>query len=264
MSVITISRGSFLGGKLLAQSLAKKLGYRSIDRKLIVKRATIAGLNQRQLHDALLKPPTLIDWIVSHHKYVYLALLQAALAEEVQEGKAVYHGFAGHLLLSDASPVFRVRIIAAEKLRLKMAQEHMHLSRKEAADKIREIDQQRRKWTQALYGVNWEDPSLYDMVLNLGRLFDIEEGADLIASIVRENKCLQWTARHQNSMKNFALASRIRASLATEFPAAKIYKVRAKKGLVSVSISLSTQDEILDVKRLVKKIPGVEKVEVNK
>jgi len=263
MSVITISRGSFLGGKLLAESLAKKLGYRSIDRKVIVEKAAINGLSQEQLHDALLKPPSLIDWIVSHHKYVYLALLQAALAEEVKDGNVVYHGYAGHLLLSEASPVFRVRVIATEKLRIQIVQEHMGLGSKEAAEKIKEIDQQRKKWTQALYGVDWEDPSLYDMVLNLGRLFDIEEGAEIIASMVKQHKCFQFTTEQQAALRDFALSSRVRANLATEFPAAKIYNVKANDGNVSITISLTGYDEVLDVKRVTGKIPGVKEIEVN-
>ena len=32
MPIITISRGSFSGGKMLAETLAKRLGYRSIER----------------------------------------------------------------------------------------------------------------------------------------------------------------------------------------------------------------------------------------
>jgi len=39
MAVITISRGSFSGGKMLAECLAEKLGYRCIDRDVIVEKA---------------------------------------------------------------------------------------------------------------------------------------------------------------------------------------------------------------------------------
>ena len=57
MSVITISRGSFSGGKMLAECLAHRLGYRCVDRDVIVERAAASGVSQDELLDALLKPP---------------------------------------------------------------------------------------------------------------------------------------------------------------------------------------------------------------
>jgi cytidylate kinase len=206
MSVIAISKGSFLGGKLLARSLAKKLGYRCIDREVIVKQAAIAGVKPQKLRNALMEPPGLFDRLIDYHKYVYLSMLQAALANQVKDGKVVYHGYVGHLLLSDASPVFRVRVIASNELRLKMAQERLNLTRKAAAAHIQKKDQQRKKWTQALYGVDWEDPSLYDMVFNLGRLFEVEEASEIIASMVKEHSCFRFTSRQQAALKDFALA----------------------------------------------------------
>ena len=111
MSVITISRGSFSGGKMLAECLSQELGYRCVDREVIVERAAAHGVSQEELRDALQKPPTFLERI-QHKKYLYLVLIQAALIEEVRTGKAVYHGNAGHLLLKGGPHILRVRIIA--------------------------------------------------------------------------------------------------------------------------------------------------------
>jgi hypothetical protein len=241
------------------------LGYRSVDRKVVVEKAAAGGVSRKAVHDALLKPPSPFDWLESHLKNVYLVLLQAALAEEVQDGKVVYHGYAGHLLLRDAGPVFRVRIIATKELRLQMTQDHLGLEGEAALAHMQKVDQQRKKWTQALYGVDWEDPSLYDLVLNLGRLFDVEEASDIIASMVRKQKCLQSTPEQQSILRDFALASRVRASLAMELPALKLQEVKAKDGSVSISISASFADDheqLLDVEYMTGKVPGVKSVEV--
>ncbi len=79
----------------------------------------------------------------------------------------MYHGNAGHLLLKGGPHVLRVRIIAPMEFRLKMAQDRLKLSRAEALDYIARMDQDRRKWAQYLYGVDWGDPANYDIVLNL-------------------------------------------------------------------------------------------------
>ena len=82
MSVITISRGSFSGGKMLGECLADSLGYRCIDRDVIVERAAAYGVPQEDLRDAMSRPPSFWDRF-RHRKYLYLTLIQAALTEEV-------------------------------------------------------------------------------------------------------------------------------------------------------------------------------------
>ena len=263
MSVITISRGSFIGGKLLAERLAGKLGYRSIDRDVVLQKAAAGGVKHEELREALLRPPSLFDRLITHKKYVYLTLLQAALAEEVRDGKVVYHGYAGHLLLSDASPVFRVRVIAAPEFRVKMAQEHLKLSRHDALAHIHKADVQRKKWMHALYGVDWEDPSLYDMVLNLGHLFGIEEACDAIVSVVRQHKGLEFTPEHRALMYDFALASRVRAALATHAPTAGIHvHVTARDGVVSIDGVIEDAEPLTEVERVAREIPGVTDVQL--
>ena len=121
MSVITISRGSFSGGKALAECLARRLGYRCIDRDVIVERAAAYGVSQEALRGALEKPPSFLDRF-QHKKYLYLALFQAALTEEVRTGKAIYHGLAGHLLLKGGHPILRTRIIAPMESRILTAE----------------------------------------------------------------------------------------------------------------------------------------------
>ncbi len=262
MSVIVISKGSFLGGELLAESLAKKLGYRCIDREVIVEKAAVAGVEPQRLRETLLEPPSLFDRLIAYHKYVYLSMLQAALANQVKEGRVVYHGYVGHLLLSDASPIFRIRIIASVDLRLKLAQERLGMTRKAAATHIRKMDQQRKKWTYALYGVDWEDPSLYDMVFNLGRLLNVEEASTIIASMVREHSCFDFTPEHQVALREFALASDVRACLAMEIPAAKVKDIKAKGDVVSIWMTSDDLEHVDDVRQVARTVPGVARIDV--
>ena len=189
MSVITISRGSFSGGKTLAECLAKKLGYRCIGRETIVERAAASGVSHEELLAALLNPPGFWERF-QHKRYQYLTLFQAALAEEVRNGNVVYHGNAGHLMLKGAAPVLRIRIIAPIEMRLAMVEERLKLSHGDALDYIQKMDEGRRKWTQFLYGVNWEDPALYDLVLNLEHI-EIDEACDMIDALTRTRRCFR-------------------------------------------------------------------------
>ena len=255
MAVITISRGSFSGGTMLAECAAARLGYRCIDRDVIVTRAAAYGVSENDLRDALDRPPTFWDRF-KHTKYVYLTLIQAALTEELQAGNAIYHGNAGHLLLRAVSHVMRTRIIAPLAFRVAAVQERLKLSELEAVAYIQKTDDDRQKWTQYLYGVDWRDASLYDLVLNLDHL-DIAQACDVIAATARQD-CFQETPASRAAMDDLALASRVQANLAV-IPATVHFEadVTAHAGSVVVKGHLSTREQAEDVRAVVGKVPGV-------
>ena len=255
MSVITISRGTFSGGKMLAECLARRLGYRCIDRDVIVERAAAHGVSQNELRAALEKPPTFLERF-KHRKYLYLVLIQAALAEEVRTGKAIYHGLAGHLLLRGGTPVLRTRIIAPIDFRIRMAQERLKLSRDDAIEYIEKMDHDRRRWTQYLYGVDWNDPSLYDVVINL-EYVNIEQACRAITTLIRD-RCFSFTPECQAMMNDLALASRVRAALALDHRTSHLeFDVESRNGAVTVKGRLPDVDQLPELEKIVLGVPGV-------
>ncbi|MCX6543295.1 MAG: cytidylate kinase family protein [Acidobacteria bacterium] len=260
MAVITISRGSFSGGTRLAECVASRLGYRCIDRDVIVTGAAAYGASENDLRDALEKPPTLWERF-KHTKYMYLALIQAALTEEVRAGNAVYHGNAGHLLLEGISHVMRVRIIAPRAFRLEAVQTRLKMSEAEASAYIQKMDEDRRMWTQYLYEVDWRDASFYDLVLNLERL-DIFQACDIIAAMARQ-ECFQETPESRAAIDDLALASRIQANLAVTPATVDLeVDVTAHAGAVVVRGHLSAPDQTAFVRAVVAKVPGVKQVAI--
>lgn len=258
MSVITISRGTFSGGKTLAECLSAELGYRCIDRDEIVQKAAQRGISEQKLRAALEDPPTSLS-VFNHKRYIYLALIQAALTEEVRSGRAIYHGLAGHLLLKGGTGILRLRIIAPMDYRIRMAQERLKLSREQAAAHIEKMDQDRRKWTQYLYGVDWENPGLYDLIINLEHL-SMKQACRLVAGITREEE-FEFSVRSQAVMNDLALASRVRAELALDpFTANLEVEVESSNGVVTVKGSFFEQAE--HVRRVAREVAGVQTVSV--
>ena len=255
MSVITISRGTFSGGKILAECIAQQLDYRCIDRDVIVERAAASGISQEELLNALVKPPGFLDRF-GHRKYMYLALIQAALAEEVRTCKAVYHGNAGHLLLKGAGPVLRIRIIAPLEFRIEMCQQRLKLSRAEAIAYIEKVDQDRRKWTHYLYGVDWGDPALYDLVLNLETI-TVNDACNIVAAAARQ-KSFEFREECRASMNEFALACRVKAQLALEAATSHLeVETSSQAGVVSIAGRVASIEEIDEVRRVAGAVPGV-------
>lgn len=262
MSVITISRGSFSGGKTLAECLAEKLGYRCIGRETIVERAAASGVSHEELLAALLNPPGFLERF-QHKRYQYLTLFQAALAEEVKGGNVVYHGNAGHLMLKGASPVLRIRIIAPLEMRLAMVKSRLKLAGGQALDYIHKMDEGRKKWTQFLYGVNWEDPALYDLVLNLEHT-DIEEACSVINALTRTRKCFDLSAECRAELEDLALGSSVRAVLVMNPSTAHLeVEASARGGHVSIRGKATGTGDLEEVRRVASALPGVTELDLD-
>jgi hypothetical protein len=261
MAVITISRGSFSAGVMLAECLAARLGYRIIGREAIVQRAAADGVGEQELLDALLKPPGLLERF-RHTRYRYLTLLRGALAEEVRAGEAVYHGNAGHLLLQCGGPILCARVIAPPEFRTAMAMARLGCSRSQAVAHINRVDAERRRWTRYLYGVDWEDPALYDVIINLERA-GIEQACDVIVTMARQ-RCFAVTPECRAWLENLALASAVKARLALD-PATSHLEldVTADGGRVAISGKLSRPEEMAEVRRVATATAGVTVVDLS-
>ena len=169
MAIITISRGTFSGGQSLAECVSKKLGYRCVSREVLVQASKDCAVEEEILSKALEGKPGILERM-SADRIHYLAYIRAALINEIRNDNVVYHGNAGHLLLRDVPHVLKVRVVAGMEFRINAAMTRNHLDREEAIRYIRKMDDERVSWTRFLYNVDWRDPGLYDIVINLDRM----------------------------------------------------------------------------------------------
>ena len=226
---------------------------------VIVEKAAAHGVSQKELVNALQKPPSFLERF-THRKYLYLTLIQAALAEEVRTGRAVYFGNAGHLLLEGGGPVLKTRVIAPLAMRVKMARERLGLGEEEAIAYIQKRDDARRKWTQYVYSEDWSDPNLYDVVLNLEHI-SLDAACETIASLARAQECHDFGADCQAAMENLALASRVKLRLALD-PGTQYleFAVTVKNGVASVRPKMTMPDLLPEVERVAAETPGISEV----
>lgn len=258
MAIITISQGTFSGGRMLAKAVSRRLGYRCIDRDQLIGKAAQWGVSEQDLRTAFEKPPSFFGQS-EHTKYVYLTFIQAVLAEEARQGNLVYDGLAGHILLGKGPHVLRTRIIAPMEFRVSMVEYHRACSRKEAIAYVERMDDDRRKWTRFLYGVDWTDASLYDLVLNLEQMTLIE-ASDVIC-LLAESGCFQTTPETQADLDNLALASFVKAHLAMNPETCDLqFEVTAQGGWISLKGHIDTPAQAKKIRSFVGAMPGVRDV----
>jgi hypothetical protein len=121
------------------------------------------------------------------------------------------------------------------------------------------MDRDRAKWTQYLYGVNWGDPALYDIVLNLESL-DIRQACEVIATMARQS-CFAESDESRAAMHDLVVASRVRATLAiTEATQDLEVQVTARHGAVSIVGKLPRHLQPFEIEAIALGVPGVSSV----
>lgn len=248
MAIITISRGSASGGLLLANALGEKLGYDIVGREEILKNAAQFGAPEEELKEALLKPPSLAARL-THTRWRYLTFVQLALCQRIQSDRVIYHGNAGHLLLRGIPHLFRVRLIASIPFRVEQVMKEQQITQEKALEYIEKIDRDRESWTRFIYGLNYLDPHLYDLVINLVNL-TVDGAADMVSTAIQRPE-FSTTAEARQALDDLLLASKVKAALATnEATDSTEVDAKAKNGEVILSGRLRSGklvDSVLDV-----------------
>jgi len=213
MSIITISRGTFSGGKAIAECVAGRLGYECISREVLREAGDKYGVSAEILASAIDTAPRFLDRL-GRQRDAYIAFFTASLCEHALRGNLVYHGHAGHFLLAGVQHVLRVRVVAPMEHRIEAAMKSMAAGRSEAIAYIERVDKERSRWTRFLYGVAWEDTAHYDLVLNLETM-SVETACDLLAYTVGR---ADFTPSESSleAMRVLAIKSRIAAALAAD------------------------------------------------
>ncbi len=215
MAIITISRGSFSMGKVVAEQVAERLGYALVSREVILDASERYNIPEIKLSRAIHDAPGILERY-RHKSQSYVAYIRSALMERVLTDNVVYHGLAGHLLLKGVPHVLKVRITSDMERRVKNEVDRERITEQEAYAVIGEDDRQRRKWTKNLYGVDPWDSSLYDLVIRIEKL-SLEEVVDVICRAAA-SEAFKASAEDLRKTRDLALACRVKAMLVDDFP----------------------------------------------
>ena len=260
MSVITISRGSYSYGKAIAEKVAQRLDYACVAREVLIEASKEYNIPEIKLFSAVQDAPSFLDRFTLE-KEKYIAYIQAALLKYLQKDKVVYHGFGGQFFVKDIPHVLKVRINADFEDRVRILREREEISREEALNRIKDIDKQRKKWGNHLYGIDTWDSSLYDLVIQIGKI-KVEDAVDIICSTTTLER-FQTTPESQQRMDDLSLSTKVKAAL---IDLKRDIRVSAQHGIVNVRATIQESKEFKltqDIKKIVDEIPGVKDVNIN-
>ena len=260
MSIITISRGSFSKGKEVSEKVAQRLGYKCLSRDVILEASKEFNVPEIKLIRAIHDAPSILDRF-GYRKEKYIAFVESAILRHLREDNIVYCGLAGHFFVKNVKHALKVRIIADLEERVRNEMEREGISYEEALNLIKKDDEERRKWSLHLYGIDTNDPSLYDLVINIKKM-TVDDAVEVICNTVSLDT-FKVTPESQREIDDLAIAAEVKAAIINIKPDVH---VSCTDGVVNVKTRapLSKEESLIeDIRRLAMAIEGVKEVKVD-
>lgn len=269
MKIITISRGSLSATEKLANEISKRLSCSVVTREDVLKAAEKYGIKETGLGDLsfIEKSPTFWDKMSDRRKH-YISCFQTALLDFAMNGSIVYHGHLAQFLLGNIPFVLRILLTAPDEFRIKTLMKEGGKTREEVVAYIKLIDERREKWSHFLYGVDWKNPSNYDIVFNLEKI-SIDIAADLIMGTVA-SKSFTSNPESMKILKNLHLSALARVYL-QQSPRTKGSEVEVEAEADSGSVIVRGNTPKVgsrmwenDIKTVLSNVEGIKNIKVIK
>jgi cytidylate kinase len=254
MSIVAISPTTGSLGDEIGREVARALGLEFADREIIEKAATRFGEGVMDLAHATEEKPTLWERFIDPNRR-YMTYVEAIVLEMAGRDNVVLAGRGAVFLLTKMRHVLRVRVTASERVRAARVEEQgvVHGA---AADLVRQSDNELGARVKYLYHVDWNDPLLYDLLINTDRM-TVGEGAALIQRAL-ENPRYQSSVESMNEIRNVNLNTQCRAALLAHPDTRSLeLRVACERGQASVSGMVEHDDQRKLVEQVLAKVPGV-------
>ncbi len=202
MAVITISRQFGAGANALGKMLTGKYGYTFAGREIIqqiAEKAKVstdfvltveqeAGTRLSRFMTRIISSKGIVDkFLKDDYGYMdeklYLDYLVLTVAQIADEGNAVIMGRGSQYILKNHPDALHILLIDEFDNRVKRVAERENLSRDRAERIVANQDKRRLALYRRLGKTDYDNPSLYHIVLNMSRL-SMEKALDLSCRLV--------------------------------------------------------------------------------
>jgi cytidylate kinase len=259
MAIVTISRGSYSKGKEVSEKVAQRLGYECISRDTILEASREFNIPEIKLIRAIHDAPSILDRI-GYRKEKYIAFIQDEILKHFRKDNVVYCGLGGHFLVKHISHVLKVRIIADLDERVKNEAAREGISRKEALRTLQRDDEERRKWSIHLYGIDTHEPELYDLLIHIKKI-STDDAVHIICETLALDR-FKTSPKSQQEMENLALAAQVRAALVDLEPDVDVIASEGKVQVHTAALLTRERGVVDEIEVVAKSIEGVKEVTV--
>jgi cytidylate kinase len=257
MSLITITSGIGSGAMPIARTVAGGLKVELYDDQRLQQEAAKIGISSQELEGFDEKAPGLFDRLLSHKPETYLDLMGAVAYDIASRGEGVILGHGTPWLLRDFGCALHVRLYASESSRIRYLMEQQGLNPEAAEKMIHKSDHERRGFLQFSFHMDWEDPSLFDLIINQDKL-GADSSAKLIVEAARSSKIKECSLTALDSMERLSLLKRVEAAILKNRISSLDFHIEVPEaGVVHITGSLNPLESEAHLLEVVKGVTGV-------
>ena len=260
MPVIAMTQEMATLGKDVALGLCEALGLQQVRHeigdvvagKMQVKKSLIRRIREG-------KASTRERW-AADEKTISI-LTHDEILDLAAKGNVLIRGWGASYLLRSIPHVVCVRVCSTLEVRVKRLMERLETDDEELARReIQQDDAARHSRMSEHFGVNWGDPTLYDITLNTDRI-PVETCVEQVVALVN-SAAFQETPSSRQKVQDLALQARARAALKAEERTAGIdVLVEASAGRLRLRGIVLNEEERALAKSIVSGLPGVRGVD---
>ena len=260
MPLITISDCLGCGGREIAERVAGGLNTTLYDDRKLQNKALAMGVRSEDVKHIDEKAPGFFDRILSNKHDVYLNFMEAVVYEVAREGEGVIIGHGSQMLLRDFGCALHVRIHASPDTRVARIMRGRAISREAAVKLIRKTDDEKSGFFRFAFHKDWNDPSLYDLVINTEKVSE-ESAARLVIESARSGEISACSLTALEAMERLSLEKKIHAALLWKNINLNLLHIEVlENGITHISGFSYNEEEKSRIIDTVKEVPGVVEV----
>lgn len=207
MAIVTISRQLGTGEVEFTDKLTNTLGYPLYDDRLIQQVAS-----ELEVHTGVVKAyderlePSAIQSVLSRitggpvrrqlstqreeggvRPEIVRTALRSVVREIARRDDAIIVGRGAGIILGDLRGVLKLRLVAPLESRARQLARTNSMNIGDAEDEVQRTDNDRRSYIRRMFNVDWDDPTLYDIVINAART-DSDTAVRIVVKIMEEKQ----------------------------------------------------------------------------
>ncbi len=211
MPIVLITSPPHGLGSELARNLAEKTGWPQYSREELVEEAHAQGIKLSRLETSIIKSPVISEHL-AWEKELYLSFVTDTLCKKLENKNLIYSGRAAHLLFPGVPHILRVGLGVPLEMRIENASRQLGLSSEKTQEYLEALDEDVKKWVHYVHREQANDPSNYDLFLNLENLS--LANASLLLQNTAELADFRIPEQDLKHLEDIHLAARARLHLA--------------------------------------------------
>ena len=260
MSLITVTTSIGCGAIEVSRKVAGDLKIELYDDERLQQEALNMGYSSEDLKGFDEKAPGLFDRLLRRRPEIYNELMAAVIFEVAHRDEGIIIGHGAAYFLKDFSCALHLRMHTSAQFRIRRLMDQLKISQETALNMIKNRDSELKAFLDFLFQIDWNDFSLYDLVINVDKL-GIDAAAEMIVNLAQAESIRECSLTALESMEKLSLLKKVEAAVMRDNINPQELQIDVPEpGVVKLTGLINPMRTVAGVTELIESVAGVKKV----